>query len=422
MRILLVKPAFARILNNAAYLTYPLGLMYVAATLQELGHTVQIWHDDVSNQTAPPIPHCPPGFKPLSTLTPGPDVLDPLALKIDTWQPDVIGVGYTTIDRIGAHAVAQLANERGIRVVAGGVHPSLLPDGELKPNGPFDAVVVGEGDNWETESVYTGELDWFFSSEQWVHSCFDMISPAREAVIGWENYSPYLRGIVQTQRGCPYNCGYCAASKVFGRKVRTRDAVNVRREVETLGVRSGRIIDDSFFVVKEHSRQVCIELENVDYSWVCDMALQDATNDALQYIARGGGTCINVGIESASPRWRDLSGKKVRAGEPENLIQRASDNGIGVVYYFMVGFPGETVDEINMTLDYAQRLKDLGAKPCVSLVMPYPKTRLWDVACEWKDMTNPDWSEFIHQNSQIKLAACTDSEWADAVQRGNEIN
>lgn len=414
MRVLLVKPAFARVLQNTVYLTYPLGLMYVAGMLRANGHEVSIWHDDVSNGK-----FSGPGaasFKPLRLQEPDPvEILQPLADYMDAYKPDVVGVSYTTIDRAGAHAVAKLAKTRGIRTVAGGVHPSLLPSDEL---GPFDGVVIGEGD--------TDEALWVLGANSSMESGrtedLDQYSPARDAVVGYENYDPYLRGIIQTQRGCPYNCGYCAAPKVFGRKVRTRKPDAVAAEVASLGVSNGRIIDDSFFVNKDHSRAVCAALSGSGFSWVCDMALQDANDDALRWVRKGGGTAINVGVESASVRWRELSGKHVSEGQPEDLVKRARDKGLRVHFYFMIGFPGETVDEINATLDYAAKLKDLGATPCISLVTPYPKTRLWDLAIETKKIDNPDWSVFIHQGSTLRLADCTDAEWEAAIEKGNLVN
>lgn len=433
MKVLLVKPAFARLLQNSTYLTYPIGLMYVAAALRHNGHEVVIWHDDVSNQSAGSIPDAPADFKPMKIPAPSNAVLKPLADFMDDFGPDVVGVGYNTIDWQGAHAVAEMAAERGIRTVAGGIHPSLLPDDELKPKGPFDAVVVGEGDDFSVMDAFEWDVfedspgarmpTTFWPAPDGSQSLFDTITPARDAVYGWERYPSYLQGIVQTQRGCPYNCGYCAAPSVFGRKVRTRDPKKVAAEVRSLPTSSGRIIDDSFFVNKKHSAELCEELSHIDYQWVCDMALQDATETALDAMKNGGCTCVNVGIESAVPRWRELSGKRVKEGEPERLLEMASAKGIGVVYYFMIGFPGETGDEIAETLYYAEDLKRRGAKPCISLVTPYPGTRLWDLAVEhgsWHD--DGDWSGFIHQNSETLLADCSPEDWTLAVEWANEVN
>lgn len=420
MKILLVKPAFARILDNTVYCTYPLGLMYVAAMLRDRGHDVKIWHDDVSNDG--PISSHSASFQPMRSMDPGPEIMDPLVREMETWQPGVVGVSYTTIDRSGAHAVAHAANKLGIRTVAGGIHPSLLPAEEMEPQGPFDGVVVGEGDydSRAVSCVFEGTRVY----AKGVSDDLDRYLPARDAVINHERYHPYLRGMIQTQRGCPYNCGYCAAPSVFGRKVRTRDPQKVVAEIESIGVKRGRIIDDSFFVVKQHGRDLCNELEraNMGYTWVCDIAMQDATEDALEHMARAGCIAINSGIESATERWRQLSGKHVVHGQPENLLQRANGLGIQVHYYFMVGFPGETYAEMHATLDMAERLKDMGAVPCISIVTPYPKTRLWDLACEVADLHDPNWSVFIHQNSSVKLADCTSEEWDRVVQRGNEIN
>lgn len=418
MKILLVKPAFARILDNTVYCTYPLGLMYVAAMLRDRGHDVKIWHDDVSNDG--PINSHSAWFQPIRSMEPGPEIMGPLVWEMESWQPEVVGVSYTTIDRLGAHAIAHAANKLGIRTVAGGIHPSLLPEEEVEPVGPFDAVVVGEGDADIVASSFAGNA--YVTNAR--ADDLDHYLPARDAVINHERYHPYLRGMIQTQRGCPYNCGYCAAPSVFGRKVRTRDPQKVVAEIESIGVKNGRIIDDSFFVVKQHGRDLCNELEraNMGYTWVCDIAMQDATEDALEHMARAGCVAINSGIESATERWRELSGKHIVQGQPESLLQRANGRGISVHYYFMVGFPGETYTEMHATLDMAERLKDMGAVPCISIVTPYPKTRLWDLACDVADLHDPDWSVFIHQNSSVKLADCTSDEWDRVVQRGNEIN
>lgn len=197
MKVLLAKGPLARLLGSDVYSLYPLGLMYVAAMLEQRGHEVVIYHDDVSNLQ--PIPSNPARFKPMSVPLPSEEMLQPFVSVLNGFRPDVVGVSYCTADRGSAHAIATLAKQRGIRTVAGGVHPSLLPVDALSL---FDAAVVGEGDNPFAASAFeTEDTDYLVVPPV---ENLDAIMPNRNAVIGGERYASFLRGMVHTQRGCPY--------------------------------------------------------------------------------------------------------------------------------------------------------------------------------------------------------------------------
>jgi len=253
--------------------------------------------------------------------------------------------------------------------------------------------------------------------------CLDAVVADRSSVIGHERYSSFLKGMVQTQRGCPYNCGFCAAPKIFGTKVRLRDPGRVREEVESLGVPTGRIIDDSFGVNREHGLAVCWELAKTSFRWVCDVALQDIDDERIDMWLRGGCTQINIGIESGVERWQKLSGKHVVSGRPEEVCRQATKQGLRIIFYFMLGYPGEMYEEMKQTLEYARRLKELGARLCISIVTPYPRTKIWDMAREMgvvgKDV---DWSTFIHQSSRMGFGNCTEGQWQAVLEEANRLN
>ena len=412
-KVLLVKPPFGRLLQNRVYSTYPLGLMLTASALKARDHEVAIYHDDVSNPD--PIPSHHPDFQEMKVPVPDEKCLEPLGEVLTTFSPDVVGIGYCTSDRASAHTVAAYTREHGVkRLVAGGVHPSLLPDGEL---GVFDAVVVGEGDSPEAAVPFESKLRGVIEVSP--VQDLDAVVADRDCVIGGERYPRYLKGMIQTQRGCPYNCGFCAAPKVFGTKVRRRDPGRVREEIEHLRAREGRIIDDSFGVAREHGIAVCWELAKIPYRWVCDVALQDIDDERVDMWLRGGCFQINIGIESGVERWQKLSGKHVPPGRPEEVVRQCVGQGLGVVLYFMIGFPGETLVELRSTLAYAKRLRDLGAKPCISIVTPYPRTEIWEMVGAGRSQ---DYSTYIHQSSGMGFADCTPEEWAEVVAEANRIS
>jgi len=413
MKILLVKPAFARLLGSSIYITMPLGLCYVAGMLKQKGHEVLIYHDDVSNPKR--IPSSKVILENISIVEPDEDILAPLENVIDNFKPDAIGVSFCTADRQSAVAVAIIARERGIHTVAGGVHPSLLPMDALLH---FDAAVVGEGEHLIAEQAFHPNFKGIMTIPP--IEDLDAVIPDKDCIIGRERYLRFMYGLVQTQRGCPYNCGFCAAPKIFGRKVRTRNPVAVREEIERHGAKSGRIIDDSFGVNRNHGLAVCNELSKIDFTWSCDVALQDIDSERIAAWVASGCEKINIGIESAVERWQELSGKNIKPGRPKEIARECLDSGLGVVYYFMIGYPGETYDEMSLTLDYAESLKNIGANPCISIVTPYPQTKIWDMVNgserEW------DWSDFVHQSTRMGFADCTEKEWNAAVSRANILN
>lgn len=412
MKILLVKPPFARLLDNDAYLTYPLGLMCVASMLKSRGHEVRIYHDDVSNPHL--LPTRKPDIKPISFKPIDADCLTAYIETLNTFDPDIVGFSFCTVDAEAAYVMAEFARQRMMRTVAGGVHPSLLP-GE---QGLFDAVVVGEGD---TEEAATA----FEDPDTVIVNCppqedLDLFPADRDCTIRGELHDPYLKGMIQTQRGCPHSCSYCAAPKVFGSRVRVRDPGAVREEVEAISQPHGRIIDDSFGARMGHALRVCTELEKVSYQWVCDAALQNV-DERLAYAMKAGGCGqVNVGVESASERWRALSGKKVAPGEPERVLGICQNAGMKTVFYYIIGYPGETLDELRGTLDHAKHMKEIGAKPCISVLTPYPGTRMWDLCSERLFFNS--WSEFIHQSSDMGFADVTHDEWQAILDVANELN
>ena len=412
MRILLVKPAFSRLLSNDVFLTYPLGPMLVAANLKQRGHDVRVFHDDVS--AGVPIPRAPVQFGPMIFRPVDDAVLAPLQKVLDDFQPEVVGISSVTADSESALAVAQLVKSHGIRTIGGGIHPSLLPDEAAES---YDAVFVGEGDSPEAIELFENP-DMTFA--QGMCPDLNLLLPDRKCVIGWERYTTFLQGMIQTQRGCPYSCGYCAAPKVFGNKVRMRDAGLVREEVESLGVQEGRIIDDAFAVNRNHGLAVCRELSKVNYSWVCDIALQNVDRELLNAMQDAGCTQINIGIESASERWQALSGKKIKPGQPEAVLGWSKQRDIKVIYYFMIGFPGETLVELQATLQMAKRLKDMGGQPCISIVTPSPGTRLAELVAETGHVADFT-GRFIHQSSDGGFADVTEAEWQQILQGADQI-
>ena len=412
-RILLVKPPFARLLQNSVYFSYPLGLMYVAGMLKQRGHEVRIYHDDVSNPE--PLPVNEVLIDQPAIPEPTPEMCAPFEAALDDFDPQIVGFGYCTTDAPSAHCFARIAKERGLRTVAGGPHPSVLPEEEAA-TGLFDVVVVGEGDHPEAAWAFSGPC----ANIVRVPPVEDLnaVLPDRHCVIGGEAFTSWWRGMVETQRGCPNRCGFCAAPLMFGKRMRFRNPALVREELETLDTDGGFLIDDCLTADREHLLQVCEEFGKLDFIWWCHAAFQDVDEALLEKMRDGGCIRPGFGYESASERWRRLCGKRVEPAHAERMVVAAVALGMQIVTYFIIGFPGETIEELDATLDCAAYMKELGAAPCISIATPYPKTRLSQMV----DTESLKWTDFMHQSRRRGFADCTDEEWADVIERMHEIN
>jgi len=388
--------------------------MYVAAMLRARGHEVRIYHDDCSNPT--PLPNGPVVLGEMHAEAVTSDVVAPYVELLETWRPEAVGISYTTADVPAAHVYARLARSRGIRTVAGGIHASLLPDDERTY---FDYVIRGEGDVDWVGTLF--ETNFYQEPTHELHSDdLDRYAPARDCVIGGERYDAFLKGLIQTQRGCPYACAYCAAPKVFGTKVRVRRPEAVRAEVDSLGVQHGRIVDDSFGVVRSHALGVCEALAGSGFRWVCDAALQNVDEELAEALVAGGCEKVCMGVESATPRIRELSGKHLQEGDPEAAYELLRGKGIDrVAFYLMIGFPGETAEEMRATLAWGRRLRGLGADISLSLVTPYPGTKLWGMVPE--GMKPRSWGECMHQSGATRLGAVTASEWQSVMEEARDV-
>lgn len=386
------------------------------------GHEVLIFHDDVST----------PGFipsKPFSIEWPhGSPVENHFPMQSESafrgmlkyWDPDVVGFSCTTSDYWLGVYMASIAKEYGCRIVFGGPHASLLPKAVLCH---ADSVVVGEGESVVASAAFNPSVppDSIIQAEPIID--LDEVLPARDMVLGGDLYVPYLKGLVQTQRGCPYSCGFCSAPTIFGSKVRTRNPQAVRDEIKSLGVLSGRLVDDSFAVKRDQGVAICEALKGLNFHWNCDMALRDIDSELAALMHGAGCYQINIGLESATQKWQELSGKRVSEQESLHAVELLKKNGMTSNFYFMVGYPGETVEEALDTLKWASRIKDVGGNPHISSVTPYPGTKLMEVARRF----NPDWTptystKFMHQNVHPELLSGDHEAWQEVFALANRLN
>jgi MoaA/NifB/PqqE/SkfB family radical SAM enzyme len=192
---------------------------------------------------------------------------------------------------------------------------------------------------------------------------------------------------IVTSRGCPSKCIFCAAEATNGAKVRLRSAENVLAELDWLherfGMREIIYLDDHFLFSKKRALAIMKGIVDREYglTWKCgNVAVFSLDSEILEWKRRSGCSQLTLSIESGVEETLKIIGKPVDLKKTREIVFLARSMGFEVVSNFVIGFPGETWDNIRRTVEYAESLNlDMVS---FHVAMPLPKTRLWDLCIQ----------------------------------------
>jgi radical SAM superfamily enzyme YgiQ (UPF0313 family) len=174
----------------------------------------------------------------------------------------------------------------------------------------------------------------------------------------------YPRGPVATiaaSRGCPFHCKFCDTS-TFGSKVRFYTPAKVFEMMQYLqrrwGVRHVMFVDDLFLASRQRTTELCelILKSKFKMTWTCDARVDTVKPDLLQLMKRAGCWQISFGLETGSDDMLRRMDKSARVEKSERAVNWSADAGIRTKGLFMLGYPGETRETIQMTKDFVRRI------------------------------------------------------------------
>ena len=206
---------------------------------------------------------------------------------------------------------------------------------------------------------------------------------------------PYV--IVETSRGCPYSCDFCVAPVHQGHKFRERSAKSLVDEIERgyreFGVDFFYLWGDTVTLNVKTFSAFCEELiaRNLPIQWFGNARADNLTDPAFVHrLRRSGCWMLALGIESESEDIRKDMVKRLERQKIPIAFRNMRDAGIRSFAFFIFGYPGETLDTINHTIDYAIALDPDFANfyPAV----PYPGTALYDKVVRDGLLVEEDWS------------------------------
>lgn len=222
-------------------------------------------------------------------------------------------------------------------------------------------------------------------------------------------------------RGCPYLCQFCDAPAIWGRVHRRRSVANVLDELEEIykkfGVRYVRFVDDLLIVNKKWAINLCrgiLERGLDDLSWACDGRVGLMSPELLEELKKANCKVIFYGVEFGNQRILDLCKKGFTIEQVKETIEITAKVGISSYGYFMMGYPRETVETVEDTINLAKDLAlDYGMDSAgFSIVTPFPGTGLYEYCRKNNMLKSTDWSRYSYQLGRgiIKLEHIRDEE------------
>jgi radical SAM superfamily enzyme YgiQ (UPF0313 family) len=307
------------------------------------------------------------------------DVADVGAQEVLTGY-DLVAFSTFTAMAYECYTLAARHRAAGIPVVLGGLHATLVPE-EAKQH--FDAVCVGEGEElWPRiiEDARQGKLQPFY--QQGVGQVYDV---TRTPVPRFELFDidKYNRLTVQTSRGCPLDCEFCAASKIYGR-YRIKPVAQVMSEIDAiLKVWPNPFIefaDDNTFVNKKWSKEFMRGLRERDVRWFTETDVSAADDlELVDLLADSGCQQVLVGLESTRKKSLDLidrgNWKSKRRDSYERFIDEVQSRGVTVNGCFVLGLDSDTPEVFEEVAAFVKHTGLLESQ--VTVLTPFPGTRLY---------------------------------------------
>jgi radical SAM superfamily enzyme YgiQ (UPF0313 family) len=326
------------------------------------------------------------------------------------WSPDLIGLSVMTFQRRTALEIIRLvrALRPGVRIVVGGYDPSLAPEAYTEPESGVDFVVRGEGELTFRALVRSLERGdgledipglSFRAGDGFLHNPDRSVNELQDDEIRRPNRAArVLRGytflgrqvdVVETSRGCTFDCSFCSIIEMRGRNFHTYDLERVLddiRDARDHGARAIFLVDDNITLNVPRFEALCraivdARLDGLTYlvqAMTSSIARHGATLAPL--MRRAGFRYVFLGIENildADLRFLRARAKNtVRAnGQADNAtitaIRHIRRNGMYVVGGLIVGNPDDTRESIEANLTFARRWVDY---PYIQHPTPYPRT------------------------------------------------
>ncbi|CUS31530.1 B12-binding domain-containing radical SAM protein [Candidatus Nitrospira nitrificans] len=388
----------------------PLNLALLAAIAERHGHDVTVMDGEAEQMT-----------------------LEDMAQRAVALQPDVVGFTATSpffhLSKAVAEGIKRLAPH--IPIAVGGPHITIMKERALLP--AFDYAFIGEAEESWPQFLDRYERGQDIASVAgiiyWKNGC--AVSTGPPADITDLDALPFparhqlkmplyklgtLRGrlpftSIQTMRGCPWKCIFCASEALKTTEMRVRSPRTVVDEmksvVEKFGTRHFYIVDDVMTLWKDHILEIadCIDQEKLNITFEGSTRANLVEDEVIARLVRSGLIRLSFGLETVDPEIRRTMKKQVPLEHYVRANGICNKHGVEALNSVMIGLPGETRETVRATLKFLRNAREV-KQANFAIAVPYPGTEFHELAVNGdkgvKLMTK-DFSEYRRYGSAVTI-------------------
>ncbi len=412
MKVLLVNPGSNSSVTAGRYRRFlapmpPISIAYVAAALETAEIDVEFYDDYTSG-----------------------DGRTGLMDHIRDSDAGIIGLSCVTVTAGRTYDIARDIRKHfpDKKIIMGNIHPSIFHREILQDN-LADAIVLGEGEKTIVDLVRAFDGDNAFSEvkgiayrdngsvqvtepQEFVTDLDTLPFPAWH-LFPLERYRIFnfarVRepgALVLGSRGCPYNCTFCSL-KIMGRRRRRRSPGSIADEFEFLHDKFGYVqmsfIDPMFPFSKREALAFSDEIIKRGLQkkmcWITETRVDHVDAEMLEAMHKSGLRRIMYGFESGTQEGIDTMEKNFTMDQARRAVEATKKAGIQIIGFFILGAPGETVESMNQTINYAASLNIDFAK--FTVFSPFPGTKVYEDMMRDNIIEKTDrWEKFTNYPSK----------------------
>lgn len=310
------------------------------------------------------------------------DLIDENIESFEYRDADVVGITAYTPSIPRAYNIAQLYKKKGIPVIMGGIHVSMMPKEAIQF---CDTIVSGEA-----EEIWPYVLEDFERGNLQRHYRGNFIDlnklrlPRRDII----KNEFYKWGSIQTSRGCPMGCSFCSVTAFNGSRYRRRPLDSVIEELKQIPQRKVFIVDDNIIGYSSKDREWAylfferILSEGIKKTFFIQSSLNfGIDNELCKIAAKAGVKVVLIGIESIDQESLQAYKKSVnlkyqQLNQYKVLIDNIRRNGIAIFGSFIFGSDNDNINTFYSTMNFIKstHIDIIG----ITKLTPFPGTKLWD--------------------------------------------
>jgi radical SAM superfamily enzyme YgiQ (UPF0313 family) len=288
---------------------------------------------------------------------------------------DLVAITVETYTARRSYEIADEYRRRGVPVILGGMHVTLLPD-ECAEHA--DSIFLGDAETLWVQVIrdlQNGRLRERYVGPPGIAQ-IGAVMPRREIFRG-KGYLPMA--LMQYSRGCRFACSFCAVSQYFDKRHHIRQIDEVLQEIEEQDRRFIFFVDDNIGSDRKALKDLCRELVPMKIRWFSQASL-DLTRDPeiIELMADSGNVGNVTGFESITRASLKESKKSPNIGQFSNYRREIAilrEHGMQTWAAFTLGYDNDTYESIMATMDFA--LENRFTFAAFNILMPYPNTPLY---------------------------------------------